>query len=183
MIKPALLLTLCLGTILRAGEPLPGNPAPAQAAPAAVPAPPPPPVLKIAPVETASPAQQQVNAELPKYDPAAPKDDKTVNAPSPGALELPKITVRPKERPRLTPSVVVTNKGLEDKVSPLDGKLLNKFTLPGWMGGQTAAERAREEQRLAEKQALTKDVNTIARAVEVIDPAQAKALRDAVNRP
>ena len=33
-----------------------------------------------------------------------------------------------------------SEKAIEEKLSPLDTKLLNKFTLPGWMGGQTAAE-------------------------------------------
>jgi hypothetical protein len=72
---------------------------------------------------------------------------------------------------------------LEDKISPLDAKLLNKFTLPSWMGGQSAADRAREEQRLKNNQALINDVNELAKAVEVTDPAQAKAMRDAANRP
>ena len=174
--KPALFLTLCLATVLRADEPA--------AAPATDPAPPvAAPAFKIPAADPATPAQQQVTSALPRFDPETPKDNTTVNTPSSGAFELPKITVRPKERPRLTPSVVITNKGLEAKASPLDGKLLNNFTLPGWMGGQTAAERAREEKRLAEKDALTQDVNTIARAVETVDPAQAKALRDAVSKP
>jgi hypothetical protein len=207
--KPALILLLCLASVLRAEDPaapLPGNPAergvpgtntgPAAAGNGAHPeADPGPtaagneapavvaPVFKIPVAEASTPASQQVSAALPKYDPAAPKGNGTRNAPNPDALELPKITVRPKERPRLTPAVVITNKGLEEKTSPLDGKLLNKFTLPGWMGGQTAAERAREEQRLAEKDELTQDVNTIAKAVETTDPAQAKALRDAVGKP
>lgn len=165
--KPALLLTLCLATALRAAEPAAS-----------------PPVPRLAPAgSAASPAEQLVAAQLPTYNAGAPKENKTLNTPNPDAIELPKITVRPKERPRLTPGIVITNKGLEDKVSPLDGKLLNRFTLPGWMGGQTAAERAREEQRRAEKQELTKDVDTIARALEATDPAQAKALRDAVAKP
>ena len=167
--KPALLLTLCLATVLRAEDP-----------PAA-------PVFKIAPAgSTASPAQQLVTAALPKYDPDAPKEIKstgTVNTPNPDAIELPKFTVTQKKRPRLTPDAVITNKGLEQQVGPLDGKLLNKFTLPGWLGGVSAAERAREEQQLKKKEALIMDVNTIAKAVEVTDPAQAKALRDAVSKP
>ena len=152
--KPVLLLTLCLATVLQAAEP------------AATPAPTPPaaPVCKIAPADTAvSPAQQQITVELPKYDPAAAAASKpTVSAPHPDALELPKITVRPKTRPRLAPAAVITNKGLEEKLSPLDTKLLNKFTLPGWMGGQSAAERAREEERIKQKEALTSDVNAMA---------------------
>ena len=172
--KPALLLTLCLATVLHAEENV------AATTPAVPPA---APVFKIPTTPGISPAQQQVNDTLPKYDAAAPKGNGTNNTPSPDALELPKLKVTPKQRPRLTPEIVVTNKGLEDKVSPLDGKLLNKFTLPGWMGGQTAAERAREEQRLKQKEELTQDVNTIAKALETVDPAQAKSLRDAVGKP
>jgi len=175
--KPALLLTLCLATVLRADEPAAATPAPDPAPPVAAP------VFRIPAADPATPAQQQVAAALPKYDPDAPKQNQTVNSPDIDAIQLPKITVRPKERPRLTPGVVITNKGLDEKVSPLEGQMLNKFTLPGWMGGQTAAERAREEKRLAEKDALTSDVNTIAKAVETVDPAQAKALRDAVGKP
>jgi hypothetical protein len=171
--KPALLLTLCLATVLHAEEPAAVTP----------PAPPAAPVFKIPTTPGISPAQQQVNDTLPKYDAAAPKESGTNNTPSPDAIELPKMKVTPKQRPRLTPDLVVTNKGLEDKAGALDGKLLNKFTLPGWMGGQTAAERAREEQRLKQKEELTQDVNTIAKAVEAVDPAQAKALRDAVAKP
>lgn len=169
MLKPALLLTLCLATVLTAEEPAAATP--------------PAPVFKIPTTPGISPGQQQVNDTLPKYDATVPKSNGTNNTPSPDAIELPKLKVTPKQRPRLTPDLVVTNKGLEDKVSPLDGKLLNKFTLPGWMGGQSAAERAREEQRLKQKEELTQDVNTIAKAVEAVDPAQAKALRDAIAKP
>ncbi len=174
VMKPAFLLTLCLATFLRAEEPA-AEPAPAT--PAA-------PRFIIAPAESPlSPAQQQVNAKLPAYNPDAPKEAGTHNTPHPDAIELPKIKVSPKQRPRLTPDIVITNKGLDEKSSPLDGKLLNKFTLPGWMGGQTAADRAREEQQRQRKAALTQDVDTIAKAVEAVDPAQAKALRDAVAKP
>ncbi|MDI1319385.1 MAG: hypothetical protein PSW75_04215 [bacterium] len=175
--KPALLLTLCLATtVVQAEEPASATPPPAARR------------FVIAPADSAvSPAQQEVTAKLPKYDPNAPKEVKstgTVGTPSPDAIELPKMTIRrPRERPRLAPVDVLTNKALEEKAGALDSKLLNKFTLPGWMGGQTAAERAREEQRLAEKQEFTQDVNTIAKVVGVTDPAQAKALRDAVAKP
>ncbi len=188
--KPALILTLCLATVLSADEPaaapastpLPGNPVEhevsgASTGPAATTH-----VFKIPPASS-SPGQQQVNDTLPKYDPAAPKENGTNNAPDPDAIVLPKMKVTPKQRPRLTPDIVVTNKGLEDKVNPLDGKLLNKFTLPGWMGGVSAAERAREEQQRKKKEELTQDVSAIAKAVETVDPAQAKALRDAVSKP
>lgn len=180
--KPAILLTLCLATFLRAEEPAaPPVPAPEPAVPAA-------PRFVIAPAESnASPAQQEVAAKLPKFDPAAPKETKptgTVGTPSADAIELPKMTIRkPRERPRLAPATVISNKALDEKAGALDSKFLNKFTLPGWLGGQTAAERAREEQRLAEKQAFNKDVATMARALEVTDPAQAKALRDAASKP
>jgi len=182
--KTVLLLTLCLATgstVLRAEDP--PKPSADQTPPA--PAPAAAPEFKIAPApSTLSPAQQQVNAALPKYDPnAAERLKPTSNAPSADAIELPKVTVTQKKRPRLTPEIVITNKGLEDKISPMDTKLLNNFTLPAWLGGKTAAERAREEQKLKEKQAFTKDVNELAKAVEVTDPDQAKAMRDAVNKP
>jgi len=198
--KPILLLTLVLATVLRAAEPaaaaLPAKPAEPGASgatpgqPTAGPAtaatvPPPAPVLRIESADPgASPAMQQVNATLPKYDPAAAEASKpTNNTPNPDALELPKITVRPKPRPRLVPAAVITNKGLEEKASPLDAKLLNKFTLPSWMGGQTAADRAREEEQRKKKDALAQDVNTMAKALDTTDPTQAKALRDAVAKP
>lgn len=170
--KPALILTLCLATVLHAEE----NVAAAPPSPTAAP------VFKI-PDAPAPTGQQQVNDSLPKYDPAASKESGTNNTPSPDAIELPKMKVSPKPRPRLTPDIVVTNKGLDDKVNPLDGKLLNKFTLPGWMGGVSAAERAREEQQRQKKEELKQDVNTMAKALETVDPAQAKALRDAAGKP
>jgi len=171
--KPALILTLCLATSLHAEENVAATP------PVVPPA---SPVFKI-PEAPAPTGQQQANDGLPKYDPAASKESGTNNTPSPDAIELPKMKVSPKPRPRLTPDIVVTNKGLEDKVRPLDGKLLNKFTLPGWMGGVSAAERAREEQQRQKKEELKQDVNTMARALETVDPAQAKALRDAAGKP
>ena len=192
--KPVCLLILGLASLLRAEDtaPLPGNPTehgvpgtntgPAAAGNGATP------VFRIAPADSyASPAQQEVTAKLPKYDPAAPKESKptgTIGTPSPDAIELPKMTIRkPKERPRLAPAAVITNKALEEKAGVFDSNVLNKFTLPGWLGGQTAAERAREEQRLAEKEALNQDVKVFAKALEATDPAKAKALRDAAAKP
>jgi hypothetical protein len=182
--KPALFLTLCLATVLRAEEPLPGNPAehgvpgtntgPAAAGNGA----PATPRFQIPPAD-ASPAQQQVTAKLPAYNPDAPKEAGRTGTPSADAIELPKIKVSPKQRPRLTPEIVITNKGLEQKAAPLD-KVLNSS---GLLGGASAAERAREEQERKKKAELTADVNAIARAVEVTDPAQAKALRDAAAKP
>jgi hypothetical protein len=191
--KPALLLTLCLASLIRADEPaaapaattVPGNP-PEQAvagqkpeAAAAGTGAPAAPRFQIVLASEISPAQQQVNASLPKYDPAAPKEAGTVGTPSPDAIELPMIKVTPKRRPRLTPEIVITNKGLEQKAAPVD-KLLNSS---GLLGGASAAERAREEQERKKKAELTADVDTIAKAVETVDPAQAKALRDAVSKP
>jgi len=160
--KPALFLTLCLATVLRAEEPAP-----------------PQKLFQIPDPAPLSPAQQQVNDSLPKYDSAATKERGTVGTPSPDAIELPKIKVTPKQRPRLTPEIVITNKGFEQKAAPLD-KLLNASAL---LGGASAAERAREEEERRKKAELTADVNTIAKAVEAVNPAQAKALRDAVARP
>ncbi len=132
---------------------------------------------------------QQLSAVLPKYAPPAPAVVKPA-APDPDVLELPKITVRPKARPRLnlTEEAVMTGKGFNEQLamkntSALDRSVLNRFTLPSWTGAKSAAERAREEYERNEREKLTKDVLDLARVTEVVDPAQAKAMRDAISKP
>lgn len=153
-----------------------------------------------------SPAvSQQLNAALPKYDPSAPPRPAAPAEPKPGdpvkvmtrediarqadpnnpdVLVLPKITVKQKPRPRLTPEMVATSKGAADaflkKSTPLD-QALNKFTLP--LFGTSAEERAREERERAKREQLNADVTTISKALQQSDPAEAKALRDAAARP
>lgn len=143
---------------------------------------------------------EKLNAQLPKYDPAATKEDKdkTVAPPAatgaldapvdPEVLRLKKVTVTPRKRPRLGDDVMMTSKAYNDKLakeklSSLDRNVLNKFTLPSWFGGVSAAERAREERNREQRTQMANDVFGLAKVVEVTDPAQAKALRDAMNRP
>lgn len=147
---------------------------------------------------------EKLNAQLPKYDPAATKEEKdktaaaAVTAPAatgaldapidPEVLRLKKVTVTPRKRPRLGDDVMMTSKAYNDKLakeklSSLDRNVLNKFTLPSWFGGVSAAERAREERDREQRTQMANDVFGLAKVVEVTDPAQAKALRDAMNRP
>jgi hypothetical protein len=170
-------LTLCLAAsplLLRAEEP---------AKPAAAPAP----VAPEAKAGKVSPElAEQMATYLPKYIPPAPADAKPA-APNPDVVELPKVTVTQKKRPRLkiTDEVMMTPKSFNEKLakdnlSSFDRNFLNKFT---WFGGQTPEERAREEYRLKQQQELKKDVLDLAKVSEVVDPAQAKELRDAINKP
>ena len=154
-----------------------------------------------------SPAvSQQLTSALPKYDPnpapvaTAPAEPKpgdpfkpitnediarAANPDNADVLVLPKITVKQKPRPRLTPDLVATPKGISDifikqKSTSLD-QVLNKFTLP--LFGTSVVDRAYEENARAKREQLNSDVSTIAKAVEQTDPAEAKALRDAAAKP
>jgi len=130
---------------------------------------------------------QQVTAALPtSAPPPAATEVKPANAPNPDVLELPKMKVQQKKRPRLTPEVMVTTKAFNeqlahDKLSSFDRNVLNRFTLP--LFGTSAADRAREEYERDKREQLADDVLHLAKISEVVDPAQAKALRDAVNKP
>jgi hypothetical protein len=150
-----------------------------------------------------SPAvSEKLNAQLPKYNPAAADSDKpaavtapgtapagTLDAPTdPEMLHLKKVTVTPRKRPRLGDDVMMTTKAYNDKLakeklSSLDRNVLNKFTLPSWFGGVSAADRAREERDRDQRTQMANDVFGLAKVVELTDPAQAQALRDAINRP
>ncbi len=148
------------------------------------------------PTDKTSPAvSQQVTDQLPKYSPAA-HEQATANAatpaqeatPNPDILQLKKVTVTPRKRPRLNDDVMMTSKAFNDKLareklSSLDRNILNKFTLPSWFGGVSAAERARDEYNRDQRTQMTNDVFGLARVVEVSDPEQAKVLRDALSRP
>lgn len=131
-------------------------------------------------------AAQKLTALLPKFNPGEPP--KPAPAPNPDVLELPKVTVRHKPRPRLGDIVMMTptafnEKLAKEKLTPLDRDFLNKFTLPSWFGGTSAADRAREDYNREMKAQLMGEVSDISRAVDAVDPAQAKALRDAAARP
>ena len=172
--KPAgLLLTLLLVAPLVAAEqaalPVPAETAKPDAAP------------KLSPE-----VSQLLTEKLPKYSPPAPEKPKA--EPNPDVLELPKVTVTQKKRPRLTDQVMMTTKAFneklaKEKLSSFDRNFLNKFSLPAWFGGVSAAERARDEYDRDQREKLASDVFLMAKAVEKDDPEQAKALRDAISRP
>ena len=120
----------------------------------------------------------------PKY--GSPATEKPAAVSNPDVLELPKVTVTQKKRPRLTDQVMMTNKAFNEKLakeqlSSFDRNFLNKFTLP--LFGVSAADRAREEYDREQRAQLVSDVNRLAKVAEQIDPGQAKALRDAANKP
>ena len=174
--KPAgLLLTFILAAPLLAAEPAPPPAAPADTAK---------PDAGLAP--KLSPEVAQVLTEkLPKYAPVAPEAPKA--EPDPDVLVLPKLIVQ-KKRPRLTDQVMMTTKAFneqlaKEKLSTFDRSFLNKFTLPSWLGGVSAAERARDEYDRDQREKLASDVFAMAKVVEKEDPAQAKALRDAISKP
>jgi hypothetical protein len=166
--KPArILLTLLIVAGLRADEPG---------------------VKPAEPARLSPEAAQKLTAVLPKYAPPAPVEAKPANAPNPDVLELPKVTVTQKKRPRLTPEVMMTpsafnQKLAHDNLSSFDRDFLNKFSLPAWFGGQSAADRAREEYERQKRAEFIKDVDNIAKVAEQIDPAKAKALRDDAAKP
>jgi hypothetical protein len=156
---------------------------------------------------------KDLNASLPQAAPAKPTAEAIANirqqsidrAPAsqltpentpadPEVVELPKMTVKqqPKPRPRLgvtdTRALMLGPKAFNDELakknfSAVDHSLLNKFTLPSWMGGVTAAERAREDYNVEQKRQFLDDVLTISKAAEQADPANAKALREAAGKP
>lgn len=129
---------------------------------------------------------KQLSSVLPKYVPlAAPVAAKPVD---PDMIELPKMTITQKKRPRLTltEEVMMTPKGFNEKlakenIGSFDRDFLNKFTLPFF--GVSAEARAREEYDRKKRDELAADVLNLAKVAEVVDPEQAKAMRDAVNKP
>jgi len=109
-------------------------------------------------------------------------DDKPAD---PDVLELPKMVVKQKPRPRLTPEIMVTRKAFgedlaKQKFSTLD-QVLNKFTLP--LFGTSMAQRALDDFDREKKEQLNKDVSNIAKALETVDPTEAKSLKEAAGRP
>jgi hypothetical protein len=117
----------------------------------------------------------------------APASQLTDTTPPPDGevLELPKMTVKqqPRPRPRLGDSKILGPKAFNDELAKKNftalDRALNKFSL----GGQSAAERAREEYNAQQKRQFLDDVLTISRAAEATDPANAKALREAASKP
>lgn len=112
----------------------------------------------------------------------AKADDKLVD---PNVLELPKMVVKQKPRPRLTPEIMVTRKAfgeqlVKEKMTGLD-QALNKFTIP--LFGAGIAERALEDHEREKKEQLAQDTAVIAKALESVDPNEAKSLKDAATKP
>jgi hypothetical protein len=152
---------------------------------------------------------KELNAALPQSAPARPTASAIAdirqqsidrapasqlgqeNAPAdPEVLELPKMTVKqpPKPRPRLGDHTILGPKAMNEdlakkNLTALDRGVLNKFTIPSWLGGVSAAERAREDYNIQQKRAFLDDVLTISKAAEQTDPANAKALREAAGKP
>jgi hypothetical protein len=141
----------------------------------------------VAPAPAAPAADQFLIPGLPKYNPppaeAKPGEVQPANVPNPDVLELPKMVVKQKPRPRLTPEIMVTKKAFgeqlaKDKFSSLD-QALNKFTIP--LFGSSIAERALEEHEREKKAQMASDVSNIAKALETTDPAEAKSLKEAAR--
>ncbi len=113
-------------------------------------------------------------------------DAKSAEKPAdPDVLELPKMVIKQKPRPRLTPEIMVTKKAFgeqlaKEKFSALD-QALNKFTLP--LFGTSLAERALEDHEREKKAQLAADALNISKALETIDPAEAKSLKEAATKP
>ena len=127
---------------------------------------------------------QSLAATLPGY--VLPAAAKPVETPNPDVLELPKMTVKQRPRPRLGEIDILGPKAFNEELakknlSAFDRSFLNKFTLPFF--GISAADRAREDYNIAQKRQFMSDVMTIARAAELTDPANAKALREAAAKP
>jgi len=150
------------------------------AAPAAKPAP----AVAASTPATAAPNQFLIPG-LPAYSPPPPVEAQPAQAPNPDVLELPKMVVKQKPRPRLTPEIMVTKKAFgedlaKQKFSGLD-QALNKFTIP--LFGTSMADRALEDYEREKREQMTKDTAVISKALETVDPAEAKSLKDAATKP
>lgn len=143
--------------------------------------------LKYDPQLTAA-AEKAKAAEPKPGDPAKPvtPDDiaKLADPDNPDVLVLPKMTVKQKPRPRLTPDMIATDKGLADlhaqKTTDLD-RVLNKFTIP--LFGVSAAERARQELEAKKKREMADEVSAISKVLDAAQPQEADALRAAAAKP
>lgn len=140
--------------------------------------------LSLAEAKPADLSSEATRAKQGSVTPTQAKEE----APNPDVLELPKMTVKQRPRPRLGEIDVLGPKAFNEELAKknftaFDRNVLNKFTLPSWLGGVSAAERAREDYNIAQKRQFLSDVMTIARAAELTDPANAQALREAAAKP
>jgi hypothetical protein len=136
------------------------------------------------PAKLSTETSKLVTAGLPKFNPNQPPPQPK-HQPNPDVLELDKMTITQRPRPRLDPQVVMSRNDFNEtlakqRLSHLDRNGLNKFTLP--LFGRSAAERAREEYDREKNATMRTDVLSLAKAVEVENPEQAAELRKAVNR-
>ena len=175
--KPSALCLALLATVSAAAQ---SPETPAAAANVAVPT--------IAPIKNPfGPTAAQIKDIRQQSVDRAPASQLSENTPPPDSevLELPKMTVKqqPRPRPRLGDSKILGPKAFNDelakKMTTGFDRALNKFSL----GGQSAAERAREDYNAQQKRQFLDDVLTISRAAEATDPANAKALREAASKP
>lgn len=176
--KPSALLLALIATVSAAAQTADPAPAPATTVP----------VPKIAPIKNPfGPTAAEIRDIRQQSVDRAPASQLQENNAPPDSevLELPKMTVkqRPKPRPRLGDHTILGPKAFNDelakKMTTGFDRTLNKFSL----GGQSAAERAREDYNIKKKREFLDDVLTISRAAEVADPENAKALREAAGKP
>lgn len=184
-IAVTLALFATVSLVAQAPDPAAAPPAPGAHADATTPKPVFP--TKPNPFATTADIYQQSIDRAPASQTESPPAD-------PEVLELPKMTVKqqPKPRPRLnatdTRAIILGPKAFNEELAKknltaLDRGVLNKFTIPAWLGGVSAAERAREEHNLQQKRQFLDDVLTISKAAEQADPANARALREAAGKP
>jgi len=140
----------------------------------------------IAPCAAAEPAvsprlRAAIRASLPAYTPPPPPPLDTpaeATTPDPDVLELPKMTVREKVPPRITPHDLMTPRALNRKYAvdyknSLQGldKVLNGFSIP--LFGPSLAARGRAQYRARQYRDMFSTIDAIA----TDDPAQAAELR------
>lgn len=130
---------------------------------------------------TSSRLSGEIRARLPAY---VPPPDQPKNAPAaattadPDVLELPKLTVREKVQPRISPRDLMTPRALNrqfavDYKKSLKGldKLLNGFSIP--LFGPSLAARGRAQYRAQQYRDMFGTIDAIATE----DPEQAAELR------
>src|SRR6478736_81132 len=141
-------------------------------------------------VAPAAAVSQNIISGLPKYSPqAATPEAKPAAKPiaaDPDLLELPTMVVKQKARPRLTQDVVYKDKKdfgaifAKQNYTQLD-QALNKFTLP--LFGTSLEARAYDDYQRMKNEQMNQDVNHLSDVVKQADPAEAKALKDAMAKP
>lgn len=126
-----------------------------------------------------------IMAGLPKYSPPPPAADAKSGpepiAADPDMIELPKMVVRQKPRPRLNAEAMYGKDGFAalfavQNYSQLD-RALNKYTLP--LFGRSIEARAWDDYQREKNRQMVEDVKGLSEVVNVTDPEAAKELRAA----